>query len=303
LHKSKNTLFFNILIFNVLKIKITGISGYLGQLISSELTRNGHQVTGIERKLLYGKVDNLKKEIAGTDIIINLAGAPILQRWTKKNKQIIYDSRIKTTQKLVQAINELSAETQPKKFISASAVGIYQSGVAHDETSIQFESNFAGKVVQDWENASSHLSATVQKVIFRIGLVLGKEAQTIKNLWLPFKLGLGATIGNGKQPFPFVHEKDVARAFCWAVEKYPENDIFNLTAPKKITNKIFTKELGRQMHRPAFLFIPGFILKIIFGEAAVLLTTSPEVSAQKITHAGFKFRYPDISAALKEITE
>lgn len=285
-----------------MKIKITGISGYLGQLISSELTQNNHQVEGIERKLLYGTVDNLKKEIAGTDVIINLAGAPILQRWTNKNKQIIYDSRIKTTQNLVQAINELPAETQPKKFISASAVGIYKSGVAHDELSTTFESNFAGKVVRDWENASSHLSVSVQKVIFRIGLVLGKEAQTISNLWVPFKLGLGATIGNGKQPFPFVHEKDVARAFCWAVEEYPENDIFNLTAPEKITNKIFTKELGRQMHRPTLFFIPGFILKIFFGKAAVLLTESPEVSAQKITRAGFKFRYPDISAALKEIT-
>jgi len=286
-----------------LKIKTTGISGYLGQLISSELTQNNHQVSGIERKLLYGTVNNLKNEIAGTDIIINLAGSPILERWTEKNKQTIYDSRIKTTQNLVQAINELPAKTQPKKFISASAVGIYKSGLAHDESSINFESNFAGKVVRDWENASSHLSASVQKVIFRIGLVLGKEAQTIKNLWLPFKLGLGATIGNGNQPFPFVHEKDVARAFCWAAEEYAENDIFNLTAPEKITNKTFTKELARQMHRPALLFIPGFILKILYGNAAVLLTTSPEVSAQKITHAGFKFRYPDISATLKEITK
>lgn len=284
-----------------MKIKITGISGYLGQLISSELTRNGHAVTEIERKLLYGAVEDLKTEITGADIIINLAGAPILQRWTKQNKQIIYDSRIKTTQNLVQAINELAAEVQPKKFISASAVGIYQSGLSHDETSINFEPNFAGKVVRDWEYASNHLSASVQKVIFRIAPVLGKEAQTIKNLWLPFKLGLGATIGNGNQPFPFIHEKDVARAFCWAVEEYTGNDIFNLTAPEKITNKTFTKELARQMHRPAILFIPGFVLKMLYGNAAVLLTESPEVSAQKITHAGFKFRYPDISAALKEI--
>ena len=286
-----------------MKIKITGISGYLGQLILSELIRNGHSVTGIKRKILYGATKDLKTEIAGSNIIINLAGAPILQRWTNKNKQTIYDSRIKTTQNLVRAINELPVELQPQKFISASAVGIYKSGISHDESSTTFESNFAGKVVRDWENASTDLYSSVQKIIFRIGLVLGREAQTITNLWLPFKLGLGATIGKGKQPFPFIHEIDVARAFCWAVEEYNQNDIFNLTAPEEITNKTFTKELAQQLHRPAFLFIPGFALKVFFGEAAILLTESPGVSSQKIVHAGFKFRYPDISKALKEITE
>lgn len=303
MHKSIFTIRFNHLIINILKIKITGISGYIGQLISKELMENGHQVSGIKRELLYGNSNDLAEEVKNTDVLINLAGSTILQRWTEKNKVKIYKSRVKTTQNLVWAIKKLQPEEYPKKFISASAIGIYQPGLQHNEESNNFEKGFIGKVVLHWEEAVQELPDSIQKIIFRIGPVLGKKSKTISNLMLPFKMGLGATIGNGKQPFPFVHEKDVARAFCWAVEEYPENDIFNLTAPENITNKTFTKELGRQMHRPAFLFIPGFILKILYGDAAVLLTTSPEVSAQKITHAGFKFRYPDISEALKEITE
>jgi uncharacterized protein (TIGR01777 family) len=285
-----------------LSIKITGISGYLGNLISNELIKNGHNVSGINRALLYTEMDALRNQLSGSDIVINLAGAPILQRWNKKNRAEIYNSRVTTTQNLVKAIRSLPKNHRPRKFISASAIGIYKANGFHDENSTNFDTGFVGEVVKNWENQSDLLPDNVQKIIFRIGLVLGKKAKTIQNLLLPFKLGLGATIGNGKQPFPFIHETDVARAFLWAAESFDESSTFNLTAPETITNEQFTQALAKNLHRPAFFFIPGFVFKIILGDAAVLITQAPSVSSAKLSKKGFTFDYPDIGSAIKEIT-
>ena len=271
--------------------------------ISDALKKQGHDVAGIERKLIYGSSAILSKEIEGTDVIINLAGAPILQRWTKRKKILIHESRVRTTRNLVKAINALPKENQPKKFISASAIGIYKTGFTHDETSTNFDKRFVGIVAKDWEDASNELPVTIQKTIFRIGLVLGKEAKTITNLLLPFKLGLGATIGNGKQSFPFIHEKDVIRAFVWAVEVLDKNGTFNLVAPESVTNKDFINAFAKALNRPAIFSIPEFVLKMVLGEAAVLLTESPKVEPKNLLDAGFEFIYPDINSALKEILE
>jgi len=284
-----------------LKIRITGISGFLGIGIANELRIHGHNVIGIERKMIYGSISALSKEIEGSDVIINLAGAPILQRWTDRTKRLIHESRSRTTQNLVQAINSLPDEKRPKKFISASAVGIYKAGFLHDENSTNFDTGFLGMVVNDWEKPLNDLPPNVRKVVFRIGIVVGKEAKTITNLLLPFKFGLGATIGNGKQPFPFVHEKDVIRAFVWAVNDFDKSETFNLVAPKNITNKEFTKAFAKALNRPAIFSIPGFVLKLVLGEAAVLLIESPEVEPKNLLEIGFQFQYPDIEKALREI--
>lgn len=284
-----------------MKIKITGSSGYLGNTLTKELTSKGHEVSGINRKLLYGPLEEIQKEIKNTDVIIHLAGAPILQRWTTKNKTAIWESRVKTTQNLVEAINKMPASEMPKKLISASAIGIYKSGFIHNETSNNFDEGFVGKVVQDWEAASSNLPKNVQRIVLRIGLVLGKNAKTITNLIIPFQLGLGAILGNGKQAFPFVHETDVLRAFIWASENRKESGTFNLVAPKNITNKQFTKALAKKLKRPAFLFIPEFMLKLVLGEASVLLTEGAQVEPEHLLQSGFVFQYPTIESALSEI--
>nr|WP_319512568.1 TIGR01777 family oxidoreductase [uncultured Draconibacterium sp.] len=284
-----------------MNIKLTGSNGYIGQLISKKLEEKGHSVSGIERNLLYRDSENLKKELQYSDVVINLAGAPILQRWTEKNKEIIYDSRVVTTRNLVAAINGLPNSQRPKKVVSASAIGIYKSGYSHTEESHNLDEGFVGKVVKDWENSLIDLSSDVQKVIFRLGVVFGRESQTIKNMLLPFKLGLGGKIGSGEQPFPFIHEEDVVSAFVWATEQYQSNETFNLSAPENISNKEFTRSLANQLNRPAFFTIPAFALQLIYGEAASLLTQSPEVSSEKIQNAGFEFNYPNINSALKEI--
>jgi uncharacterized protein (TIGR01777 family) len=284
-----------------LKIKITGINGYLGKAISADLIKRGHEVSGVQRKLLYGPEEQLITDIKDCNVVINLAGASILQRWSTKNKKIIYNSRIASTENLVRAINLLPTENRPQKFISASAIGIYQSGILHDENSSNFEKGFIGKVVLDWENTLKELPSSVQTNIFRIGLVLGKESKTVKNLLLPFKLGLGGRIASGKQAFPFIHEKDLVRAFVMAVEDFNESKTFNLVAPEAINNAKFTKTFANKLNRRAVLPIPAFLLKLVLGKAASLLLKSPIVHPKALLNAGFEFEYPTIEEALKEI--
>ncbi|MBK6283903.1 MAG: DUF1731 domain-containing protein [Draconibacterium sp.] len=161
-----------------LKIKITGASGYLGKTISNLLTEKGHKVSGIERKLLYGSTNDLQAEIRNCDAIINLAGSPILQRWTDKNKATIVDSRVKTTQNLVQAINNLPLNEQPKKFISASAIGVYATGFMHDESSQNFDNGFVGSVVKQWEAASNGLSL-LKAVLGEASVLLTEGAEVL----------------------------------------------------------------------------------------------------------------------------
>jgi len=284
-----------------MNIKITGQSGYLGSIITKELSAHGHSVTAINRKMLYGDVDLLKEEISGAEVIIHLAGSPILTQWNTKNRRIITESRVITTQNLVEAIKNLNPDARPKKFIQASAIGIYKAFETHDENSQSFDTGFVGNVVQQWEKASEDLPAEINRTIFRIGLVIGKKAKTITNLLLPFKVGLGAKIGNGKQPFPFIHDADVAGAFLWAIENNSASGIYNLIAPQQISNGDFTKALAKALNRPAFLTIPEFVIKAGLGEAAVLLTDIPGVIPKNLISAGFDFRYPDIESALKEI--
>ncbi len=245
----------------------------------------------------------LSEYIQDTDVIISLSGAPILQRWTKKIKKEIYESRVLTTKNLVQAINNLPENHRPRKFILISAVGIYKTGYQHDESSTLFDDSFAAETVKDWEAALNELPADINKIIFRTGLVLGKKSKTITSLLLPFKLGLGATIGNGTQPFPFIHERDVVRAFAWAAEKYSGNAVFNLIAPENISNKTFTIQLAKQLNRPALFSIPKWVFKLIYGKASIMITESPFAIPKNLIDAGFKFEYPDINSALEEITE
>lgn len=284
-----------------MKIKMTGASGYLGKIITGELQKKGHRVSAINRKLLYEPPENLAKKLEGTDVLINLAGAPVLQRWTKKNKQEIYNSRVITSQNLVKAIQILFPEQRPNKLISASAIGIYASGKTHSEDSKEYDTGFLGEVVKDWEAVWSGLPNEILSTVFRIAVVLGKESAVIQKLLVPFRMGIGGKIGNGKQPFPFVHETDVARAFVWAVENKNTTGTFNLAAPEQITNARFTHILSKKLKRPAFIPIPKLGLQLLYGRAAVMLTESPAVIPHHLMEAGFSFTFEKIEDALEEI--
>jgi uncharacterized protein (TIGR01777 family) len=245
----------------------------------------------------------LTKILSDTDVVINLAGAPILQRWTTANKNEILGSRTDSTRNIVHAINQLSTDHRPGLFISASAIGIYTPNMVHTEESTSFSSDFVAEVVKKWENASEDLNPYVRRVVFRIGLILGKEAKTIQNLLPLFKFGLGGKIGNGKQSFPFIHIQDVVNAILWSIENSQSKGIYNLAAPENIDNKTFTNTLAKSLSRPAIFTVPAFSLKFILGEASSLLLQSPQVYPERLINEGFKFLFPDIHSTIKEITQ
>lgn len=283
-----------------MKIAISGSSGYIAQNLIPELEAVNHGITRIQRSEL-GDVDQLTKKLSDTDVVISLAGAPILQRWTKANKNEIIRSRIDSTQNIVHAINRLPMEQRPGLFISASAIGIYSPNKRHTEESNSFSDDFVAEVVRNWENASDDLNPGVRKVIFRIGLILGKEAKTIQSLVPIIKLGLGGKIGSGKQPFPFIHICDAVRAILWSIENKNASGIYNLVAPENIDNKIFTKTLAESLNRPAIFTVPEFVLKIALGEASALLLQNPQVYPERLLNEDFKFNFSDIRSTIKEI--
>lgn len=284
-----------------MNIKITGANGYIGKKLVELLRSEGKHVKIIDRRLLYASQKELADQILGSDVIINLAGAPILQRWTKHNKIAIYNSRVVTTKKLCDAINSIAEDHQPKVFISASAIGIYQAKIVHEEDSRSLSSGFSGKLVMDWENASLNLDKPIRRVIFRLGIVLGKDSNTIKNMLPVFKLGLGGIIGDGAQAFPFIHIDDVLRIFHDAVNNDKLTGIFNLVAPQQIDNRKLTNSLAGLLNRPAFMKVPGFAIKAFLGEASELLLKSPFVVPKRLTQSGFHFNYPTIEETLDEI--
>nr|MBD3621227.1 TIGR01777 family protein [Sunxiuqinia sp.] len=284
-----------------MKVMITGASGFLGQNIIENLQKQTIEIIGIERKLLYGDPQRLADKLNGADVVINLAGAPIIKRWTSKNKAIIYNSRVLTTKNITKAINSLPKEMQPKTFVSASAVGIYREGLAHDETSSRFANHFAARVTDDWEDALVDLPDTIRQVIFRIGVVLGKDSQFIQRVLPIFKMGLGGRIGNGKQPFPFIHVHDLVQAFVEAVTDERYLGIYNLVAPQQIDNKTFTQILAKKMNRPAVLPVPAIALKLAFGKASTLILKNPVVLPKRLQMQNFPYRHPTLESCLDQI--
>ena len=286
-----------------MKVMITGASGFLGQNIIENLQKQTIEIIGIERKLLYGDPQRLADKLNGADVVINLAGAPIIKRWTSKNKAIIYNSRVLTTKNITKAINSLPKEMQPKSFVSASAVGIYREGLAHDETSSRFANHFAARVTDDWEDALVDLPDTIRQVIFRIGVVLGKDSQFIQRVLPIFNLGLGGRIGNGKQPFPFIHVHDLVQAFVEAVSDERYLGIYNLVAPQQIDNKTFTQILAKKLNRPAVLPVPAIALKLAFGKASTLILKNPVVLPKRLQMQNFTYRHPTLESCLDQIID
>ncbi len=282
-------------------IKISGSSGYLGRIITDELQKGGHRVEGINRELLYGDLTRLANELSGTDAVIHLAGAPLLKRWTKKNKKVILDSRVVTAQHIVRAINTLKPEKRPQKVISASGISIFEPGKNHTEKSMDYHSGFLGEVVKKWEQVWNDLPDNVELTVFRMAAVLGKNSHAIGKMKLPFKIGVGGKIGNGNQPFPFVHEYDVGRAYNWALENSGKKGLYILAAPTQINNAEFTRALANSLKRPAFLTVPAFALKLIYGKASNMLIHSPAVYPEKLLKEGFIFKYETIEQTTKQI--
>jgi uncharacterized protein len=283
------------------KIVISGATGFLGTHLSDYLSQHGYRIDRLSRSDLDLNDNELCERLNGVFAVINLAGAPIIKRWTPVYKEELYTSRIRTTQKIANAIR-LTA-IKPEVFISTSAVGIYKNKTQNTERAAQYDTGYLAKICKDWEASALTTLKITRTVIFRLGVVMSREGGAMKNLLPVFRMGLGGPISNGNQGFPWIHLDDLLHAYLYILEHPESEGIFNLTAPEIITNNQFTKSLASVVRRPAFIPLSPFILKMRYGEGAVALTEGAFVEPFRLNESGFEFRYPKIEDALKEIVK
>lgn len=293
-----------------MKVAVTGASGLIGKKIVERLKTEGHQVVKLVRgepkdstefswNPESGKLD--AKAFDGVDAVIHLAGESIAsKRWSPEQKAKIRDSRVKGTQLLALTLADL--ENPPKVLVSASAIGYY--GDRGNETLSEESTSgtgFLADVCRDWENATRAAEQKGIRVVHaRLGVVLSKEGGALKMMLPPFLLGGGGPLGSGKQYMSWIDLDDAAHAFVHLATTDSIRGQVNLVAPNPETNADFTKILASIIHRPAFMFVPEFGVKIMFGEMGQeLLLSSNRVSANKLVSTGFNFDYPKLEEALK----
>jgi uncharacterized protein len=283
-----------------MQLCISGSSGFIGRELTDVLTDKGWTFRIINRESVTMDDDEfLEKKIEGANAVINLAGAPILKRWTESYRKEIYESRIGTTRKIARAI--INARVKPKVFISASAIGIYDSVNVHDEESSCFAGDFLGKLCSDWEAEAMAARDETRVVIVRHGVVLSSKGGALKRAHGPFSFGFGGVIGDGSQAFSFIHIRDLVRVYRILLENGDISGIVNAVAPEPTTNFHFTKTLGKVLNQITVFKIPPSAVRLIYGDAAVTLTEGQKVIPGKLVKNGFTFEFPTIEKALLNI--
>lgn len=303
-----------------MKVLITGATGFVGSRLVKSLLDQGHEVVGLTRHVpratlkLGSKVSLFKWKgeselvpeaaFEGVTGVINLVGENISNgRWDEGHKKRIYDSRILSTKNLVESINKFGSLVT--SFVSTSAIGIYgdqDASLEIDEDTEVKEIDFLSKVCIDWEKASSsNLNSNVRLVNLRVGIVLGEEGGALSKMMLPFKMGAGGVVGSGKQIMSWVHVDDLVNLYIWSLTQEVDG-VINATAPRPVSNKVFTKTLGKVLKRPTIFPLPGFVAEVVFGDMATILIEGQKVLPRKAMKNGFNFTYDTVEKAFKEIT-
>lgn len=286
-------------------VLITGGSGFIGKHLTQMLQKNGYNVTILSRETskpnhFQWSINNSfieEKAITSAQYIIHLAGANIgSKRWTKKRKQEIINSRIKSTTLLYQKVKELNPNL--KAFISASGVGYY-GAITSEKIFTEKDkphNDFLSKTCKLWENASTPFkNLKIRTVIFRTGIVYDKKEGAFKKIKLPIKKGFGTVLGNGKQYMPWIHINDLCKLYLLAIENPKLKGVYNAVAPEHITNKELTKTIAKKTKKRIWLpNIPAFVLKIVLGKMSDLVLYGSRVSSEKIQKTGFTFQFKHI---------
>ncbi len=290
---------------------VTGGTGFVGMRACAELAARGYDVLVLTRggkrpktsseKVTFAHWTGAGGEISadamrGTDCIVNLAGESIgNERWTEKKKAQILESRVATTRSLIEAIEK--AETPPKVLISASAVGYY--GPRGDERIDEEDepgNDFLASVCKSWEaEAMRAQELGVRVVILRIGVVLGPGGALLRMI-APYKFFVGGPVGSGEQWLSWIHIDDLAGLIAFAAENQSLSGPVNATAPYPLKMREFSKVLGKALRKPSWLPVPGFALRLAFGEMADMLLTGQRVLPKKALEAGYEFLHPQLTA-------
>lgn len=290
-----------------MKIAIAGATGLVGKELTKYLTSKGHEVSAIRREgspeAPYPQVtpDYLEQ----FEALINLAGENIAAgRWTDEQKKKILDSRVNTTRALVTALNQ--TKNKPTVFINTSAIGIYGNRGAdliNEESSSG--KGFLADVCRAWEGeANKAQRQNLRVAIARFGVVLDPKGGALNKMLLPFKMGAGGILGDGRQYMSWIGMHDLVRAIEYILETDSLKGPINMTAPNPATNQDFTSALGHVLHRPTIFPAPAFVLNIVLGQMAQeMLLEGNRVMPDQLTSKGFKFDYPNLENALKHEIE
>jgi uncharacterized protein (TIGR01777 family) len=284
-----------------MRITITGASGLIGSRLVKKLEQRGDEVTTLSRKTNWSPNEGPPPAelLEGRDAIVHLAGENVAQRWTDESRKAIRDSREIGTRHLVEGI---AATTQkPKALISSSAVGYYgPHGDERLDEDTPPGNDFLAEVCVVWEREADRAQALGLRVVkVRTGVVLDSEGGALSKMLLPFKLGAGGPVAGGQQYMPWIGVDDVVGIYLAAIDGATWQGAVNATAPEPVTNKTFSKALGRALHRPAIAPIPGAAIRLLYGDMAEIVTKGQRAVPRRTLELGYSFRHPDLDEALR----
>jgi uncharacterized protein (TIGR01777 family) len=291
---------------------IAGGSGFLGQKLSLRLSGQGHQVQILTRRPATtpnqitwnpdGSPGGLAQHLDGADAVVNLSGENLSEgRWTPARKALLHSSRVLPTRTLVRAIDQCARP--PSVFVSASAVGYY--GPRGDEPVPETTppgSDFLATICIDWEQEARAIhSPSTRLVLVRSGIALAADGGALAKMLLPFRLGLGATLGSGQQFFPWIHVDDWSALVSWMIRDDRAAGAFNASAPVPVTNRTFTRTLARVLRRPALLHAPALAMRAVMGQMAEMLLNGQRAIPAGAEQSGFQFVHRELEPALHSL--
>jgi hypothetical protein len=299
-----------------MRIFLTGATGFLGRALVLLARREGHEVVAWVRSRERGRtllgdqaelvVDDggepaLASALARCDAVLNLAGAPVLSRWTAARRAELRASRVDLTARLARALASL--ERRPRVLVSGSAVGFYgDRGAEELDEESRGGQGFLPELCTAWESAARAAEACgLRVVLLRTGVVLGLDGGALVQMLPPFRLGLGGRLASGQQHVPWIHVEDWARIALRALADEDLRGPLNAVAPRAVTNREFTRVLGAVLEKPTPFPVPGLALRALFGAAASILLESQRVSPRRLLARGFEFAHPDLEDALRDL--
>jgi uncharacterized protein len=291
-----------------MRVAITASTGLIGSALSAHLRAGGTEVVRLVRRPT-ASADELRwdpsaqggglepEALGGLDAVVHLSGAPVAGgRWSAARKQALRTSRIDSTSALISAM--LATSAPPPVLLAASAIGWYGTAAGEVDETAPNGTGFLAELVRDWEGASEPARAAgIRVASLRSGIVLSREGGMLRPLLLPFRLGLGTTIGPGTQYLSWIAIEDHVRACEFLLARQVSGPV-NLTGPTPVTNGEFTAELARQLRRPALLRAPAAVLRAALGELSTELLASYRVLPARLEQEGFIFRYPQVTQAI-----
>ncbi|HZC14083.1 MAG TPA: TIGR01777 family oxidoreductase [Thermoleophilaceae bacterium] len=302
-----------------MRVAVTGATGTIGRALVDELLVRGDEVTVLSRdarrarEAFGGTVDALTwrlpktepapaEALAGRDGVVHLLGEPIAQRWSDEAKREIRDSRVLGTQNLVRGL--AAAEPRPTVLVSQSGEGIYPRGPEPvDESAEPARGEFLADIVAAWEGeAMKAADLGLRVVTTRTGVVLAGQGGALATMLPFFKAGAGGPVAGGGQYVSWIHLDDLVGALILCLDRDEARGPVNVTAPNPVTNRELSRALGRVLGRPAFVPVPAFALKLLYGEMAEIVITGANVVPRRLEDLGYRFRRPQLEPALRAAT-